>query len=132
MDNIGEVIKNRRKQLGLTQRDLAKIAGVTQATVCLLEKGCRKIQYKTAISLANALDLELSDLGYERKPEDTLYQNKDSIMELFKMLNYRQKKLKKDIERYRTMIREAEEELEENAEMIKSIKNGGGFNRDEE
>lgn len=131
MDNIGEVIKNRRKQLGLTQRDLAKIAGVTQATVCLLEKGGRKIQYKTAISLANALDLELSDLGYERKPEDTLYQNKDSIMELFKMLNYRQKKLTKDIERYRTMIREAEEELNKNAEMIQLIKNGGGFNRDE-
>ena len=131
MDNIGEVIKNRRKQLGLTQRELAGIAKVTQATVCQIEKGDRKIQYKTAISLANALGLELSDLGYESKPEDTLYQNKDSIMEFFIMLNDRQKKLTKDIEIYSTMIREAEVEFKKNAEMIKSIKNGGGFNRDE-
>jgi DNA-binding XRE family transcriptional regulator len=37
--NIGEIIINYRKKIGLTQKELAKQSGVTVASICNVEKG---------------------------------------------------------------------------------------------
>jgi transcriptional regulator with XRE-family HTH domain len=54
----GEIIKERRKELGMTQTDLAKKMGVTQAYISALEVGTRdNLTSETILKLANALNI---------------------------------------------------------------------------
>lgn len=48
-------IKNLRKKLNLTQKELAKIANVSQATIAKIEKGKLIPSYNVAISIFSAL-----------------------------------------------------------------------------
>lgn len=51
-----------REYRGLTQRDLAARANLSEAYVSQIESGVRKGSTATMIALANALSLELEDL----------------------------------------------------------------------
>lgn len=59
----GSLLKNRRRELGLTQGGLAKKAGVSRSTIVRIE---REIETSTLESikrsLAEALDIEISNL----------------------------------------------------------------------
>lgn len=39
MMNCGEIIFNRRRELGIKQKDLANAVGVSSATICKIENG---------------------------------------------------------------------------------------------
>ncbi len=60
---FGTVIRNLRDGLGMTQRDLAKSAGVSGAYIALLEQGKRKNPSLVILRrLARALEVELVEL----------------------------------------------------------------------
>ena len=58
--DVSEIIKKRRIELGLSEKDLADLAGLTAQTVEAVESG-RTPYYTTLRSLEEALDLQLTE-----------------------------------------------------------------------
>ena len=57
--NVGERIKNRRKELGMTVDDLAKKVGKSRATIYRYENGSiEKLPTDVLVPFAEALDLD--------------------------------------------------------------------------
>src|SRR5687767_1221450 len=52
-------IADRRRELGLSQAELATICGTTQSAIARLESGGRPPRIDTLLKLAHALDCEL-------------------------------------------------------------------------
>ena len=61
--HIGNIVKSRRLDLGLTQQELEDRSGVTQSMISKLEKGtAHNISIEALRKLAKALDCSLVDL----------------------------------------------------------------------
>jgi transcriptional regulator with XRE-family HTH domain len=60
---VGQAIKRRRTQLGLTLRDLASRSGVSASTVSDIERGTKSPTITTLDALAQALGLSMSALA---------------------------------------------------------------------
>jgi len=58
--DLGVVIRDARRAKKLTQGQLGKLVGLTQATVSGVERGVRDLHLATLLALFSALDLELS------------------------------------------------------------------------
>ena len=56
-----EEVRRIRKERGLTQRGLAGLSGVDQATISMLESGRRRPHLETLDTLADALGVEVRD-----------------------------------------------------------------------
>ena len=56
---IAEQVVSRRKELGLSQTELAELCGTTQSAIARLESGGRPPRIDTLLRLAVALDSEL-------------------------------------------------------------------------
>ena len=63
----GEILRDRRKALNLTQQELARKIGKERSYIGRIEKGNTDMQLSSFISIARALDLDFN-LG----PVDTL------------------------------------------------------------
>lgn len=61
--DISEVIKLRRKELGLTQEQLAKEAGISLRQLARYEKGEQQPVLSAAVDLADALRISLAQLA---------------------------------------------------------------------
>ncbi|MCK9413632.1 MAG: helix-turn-helix domain-containing protein [Prolixibacteraceae bacterium] len=59
VNNLGETIKNRRKELGITQPHLAELAGISTNTLYKLERGQSNPTLEVLHKLAEVLGLEL-------------------------------------------------------------------------
>lgn len=59
MENFGEIIKERRKVLAVTQRELAVLSGVGINTLTKIERGEANPSFRVIISILNTLGLEL-------------------------------------------------------------------------
>jgi y4mF family transcriptional regulator len=59
VDTIGESVKNRRKQLGITQPHLAELANVSTNTLYKLERGQGNPSLDVLTKLAEVLGMEL-------------------------------------------------------------------------
>ena len=60
---LGEQLRGRREELGLTQRQLAKLAGMTDGTIVRIEQGFIAAPAPDKLSrIAEALDLSLADV----------------------------------------------------------------------
>jgi len=57
--HIASIIKTRRKALGLTQADLADMAGVSRSYICDIETGRLSPSIKTLLRIAEPLSLSL-------------------------------------------------------------------------
>ncbi len=57
--NVAEVIRNRRKMLGISQAKLSEISGVHIATISAYETGRYTVNMGTAEILLNSMGLEL-------------------------------------------------------------------------
>ena len=55
-------IKERREQLGITQKELADKIGISQSFLCDIEQGRSKPSIDTAVKIADALDI--SDIKF--------------------------------------------------------------------
>jgi ribosome-binding protein aMBF1 (putative translation factor) len=62
---IAEQVADRRRELGLSQAELAQICGTTQSAIARLESGGRPPRIDTLLKLAHALDC---DLAVELRP----------------------------------------------------------------
>ena len=59
MSNIGQIIKARRKELGLTQNTLALLSQVGINTIVSIERGSKSPSVKTLTKVADVLGLDL-------------------------------------------------------------------------
>lgn len=59
VNSLGETIKNRRKELGITQPHLAELAGISTNTLYKLERGQSNPSLEVLHKLAEVLGLEL-------------------------------------------------------------------------
>ena len=59
---VGQRVKRRREELGLSQEDLADAADLHRTYVSLLETGKRNASLLTLCKIAVALNIRLSDL----------------------------------------------------------------------
>ena len=59
---LGRRIKEQRKLMGLTQKELGEIINVTKVSICCYEKGTRTPTLDTLLDLANALNVEFTYL----------------------------------------------------------------------
>ncbi len=57
---LGIIMGKRRKDLSLTQEDLAEMAGVTSKTLYMLEHGKGNPSIDTLLKIMNVLGLEIS------------------------------------------------------------------------
>ena len=64
-------LKFRRIELGLSQSELAKMAGVTRQTIGLIESGEFNPSVKLCIAICKALGVTLNDLFWEEDEDET-------------------------------------------------------------
>lgn len=63
--SIGENIKNRRKNVGMSQRDLAAAVGVSGPMICQIERGTKSVTMMLGAEIAKVLQCDLNDLVRE-------------------------------------------------------------------
>jgi len=66
-DTLYNNVQDRRKEIGLTQADLAVATSVTRQTVIAIEKGNYVPSVLLALRLADALGCTVAELFYEPK-----------------------------------------------------------------
>jgi transcriptional regulator with XRE-family HTH domain len=66
--SIAEQVANRRRELELSQAELAELTATTQSAIARLESGGRPPRIDTLLRIANALDC---DLNVELRPRTT-------------------------------------------------------------
>jgi HTH-type transcriptional regulator / antitoxin HipB len=59
VEDIGGIVKHHRKRAGLTQQELARLAGVGKTAVFDLEKGKQSIQLDTLRKILHALNISI-------------------------------------------------------------------------
>lgn len=57
---IADQVAERRRRLGLSQAELARLTGTTQSAIARLESGQRPPRIDTLLRIADALDAELA------------------------------------------------------------------------
>jgi ribosome-binding protein aMBF1 (putative translation factor) len=57
---IAELVAERRKAWGVSQRELAELCGTTQSAIARVERGARPPRIDTLARIAAALDCELA------------------------------------------------------------------------
>ncbi|MDQ0418487.1 transcriptional regulator with XRE-family HTH domain [Croceifilum oryzae] len=62
MDNIVDFLKFHRKKVGLTQRQVAKLLGISRAFYSNIEGGRRKTPYENIYQLAEILEVNVETL----------------------------------------------------------------------
>lgn len=60
--SIGERVREIRRKRGLSQKELAEAADVSQATIAQLETGRKDPSVKTLRKLSDALDIDIATL----------------------------------------------------------------------
>ncbi len=72
MPTFGEIIRNRRKELDITQEELAAMLGYTSSTtISRIESGSRDVPQKQIVKIARALRLDPATLITMQMPEET-------------------------------------------------------------
>ncbi len=57
---VQDVIKKRRKELGISQVDLAEMSGISLATIKNIERGKGNPSYETILRIMEVLGIEIS------------------------------------------------------------------------
>jgi len=65
---VADQVASRRRELGLSQAELAELTATTQSAIARLESGGRPPRIDTLLRIANALDC---DLNVELRPRTT-------------------------------------------------------------
>jgi transcriptional regulator with XRE-family HTH domain len=66
---IAEQVSERRRELGLSQQQLAELTGTTQSAIARLESGGRPPRIDTLLRITSALDCDLEVRLRPRAPE---------------------------------------------------------------
>ncbi|MBQ7448764.1 MAG: helix-turn-helix transcriptional regulator [Paludibacteraceae bacterium] len=60
MDSLGQIIKRRRMELGITQQTLALLAGIGINTLVAIERGKLSVSLSTLMKVLDCLGLEMN------------------------------------------------------------------------
>ncbi len=60
--SIGENIRNKRKNLNMSQNDLAAAVGVSVPMICQIERGTKSVTLMLGAEIAKILQCDLNDL----------------------------------------------------------------------
>lgn len=78
-NNLGELIEVQRKKLGLQQKQVAKMVGITNVSLCKVQTGERKLSKKKLKILADVLNVDylkvLECAGYDVELEIKVSKN---------------------------------------------------------
>lgn len=89
MSSLGERIKSRRKELGLTQKELGAKILLTEFNISKYERDYSKPDIDTLSKLSEALDCSVDYLvGKIDNPNSNSYQHNDIILEISKEYPY--------------------------------------------
>ena len=72
--NIGDTMRNIRKQKGMTLQQLADILGCSQQNISQYESGKRTPKLKTVQKIADALNVNVNDLLESPLDDSPIYQ----------------------------------------------------------
>ena len=64
--SIGENIKSRRKNVGMSQNELASAIGVSVPMVCQIERGTKSVTLRLAADMAKVLQCDVNDFLSEK------------------------------------------------------------------
>ena len=81
---MGAIIKQARKNAGITQEQLSEMIDVTPALVGHIERGERSVSLKTLFAIAEKLDISFDYLLSQKVVLDTTQQNVKSFEQLIK------------------------------------------------
>jgi len=73
--NFGKLLRQLRKEKGLTQAELAKLISIGESTVSFYESGKRQPDYETLIRLANIFRVSVDQLLGRQKINTEIYPN---------------------------------------------------------
>lgn len=59
IEELGKLIKNRRKVLGITIRELASLTGISKTTISQIERGIRNPTFEILQNIFEYLNLEM-------------------------------------------------------------------------
>lgn len=62
LHNLGQIIREKREAIGLTQIEVAEKAGLDRNYIGMVERGERNPSYLSLIKLANGLNLTVDQL----------------------------------------------------------------------
>lgn len=60
--SVGENIKDRRKTMGMSQKDLASAIGVSIPMICQIERGTKSVTLLLGAEIAKVLKCDMNDL----------------------------------------------------------------------
>lgn len=88
LNPVGRIVKEKREKAGLSQNQLAKKAGISQASLNALESKTNNPSVETVFLLATALDCTVSELLGEA-PVNAAYLSprQQHILDIFQQLN---------------------------------------------
>nr|DAW48758.1 MAG TPA: Helix-turn-helix XRE-family like protein [Caudoviricetes sp.] len=81
--DIANILKIIRKKYKLTQKEIAKIIGVSHQTISLIERGDYKASKKTVNSLIKNFPLEFKEKNYSKKE---INEFEKEVLETYEML----------------------------------------------
>lgn len=88
MPKVGPIIKNKRESIGISQNQLAKKAGISQASLSALESETKNPSVETIFLLAAALDCSISELlGEKPQNAEFLTERQKKLLDIFSQLN---------------------------------------------
>lgn len=100
---IGERVKEKRMEMGLTQKQLAQRAGTSESVLCRIEKSGRHPDPDLVVRLAGALGVTVSYLLGEQHP-DTQASEHSAMAERIVRLDQRVTQLQEDVSMRERMI----------------------------
>lgn len=119
MATFGDVIKNKRLELGLTQTQLAKKLGIAQNYIAYLEKNERKPSNAILKKLGNCLSIPIDNLYLLANPEVKNIFPKEAIQEALSLPIFL-RDLKND-----KLLRKKHDISDDDIKMLASIKARG-------
>lgn len=66
---FGDILRKRRSEIGISQEELAFLAGVDRTFVSRIERGIRQPSLRTLIGLGQALKISAADLVLEAETQ---------------------------------------------------------------
>lgn len=88
LPEVGQIIKAKRESIGISQNQLAKKAGISQASLSALESKTKKPSVETVFLLAAALDCSVSELlGEKPQNAEFLTERQKKLLDIFSQLN---------------------------------------------
>jgi len=98
MENVGEIIRNQRKNKNLLLRQVAAMIDIDQAILSKIERGERKADREIIIKLANILEIDKNDLLIQFLSEKIAYEimNEEMAMEVLIVAEKKVQYLKKN------------------------------------